>query len=187
LKSVRKFKKIQLKLVSEKIYDKSELTKIRFVIKEGLEMILINIPYIKFGMLSTILVLCTIMLSTIDAGQIPVFAQNSTSTLNNPPITPASEPSDDDDGSSSSNDNNNENDVSNDESAGLSGSDDDGSDNESDSQERSSSDDSDSQETSSNEEDETGDDSEQTNPLLGQIRDRVNGALSASGMLGPVF
>ena len=43
------------------------------------------------------------------------------------------------------------------------------------------------QETSSSEEDETGDDSEQTNPLLGQIRDRVNGALSASGMLGPVF
>ena len=88
MKSVRKFKKIQLKLVIEKIYDKSELTKIRFVIKEGLEMILINIPYIKFGMLSTILVLCTIMLSTIDAGQIPVFAQNSISTLNNPPITP---------------------------------------------------------------------------------------------------
>ena len=139
-------------------------------------MILINIPYIKFGMLSTILVLCTIMLSTIDADQIPVFAQNSTSTLNNPPITPASEPSDGDDGSSSSNDNNNENDVSNDESAGLSGSDDDGSDNESDSQE-----------LSSSEEDEAGDDSEQTNPLLGQIRDRVNGALSASGMLGPVF
>ena len=127
-------------------------------------------------MLSTILVLCTIMLSTIDAGQIPVFAQNSISTLNNPPITPASEPWDGDDGSSSSNDNNNENDVSNDESAGLSGSDDDGSDNESDSQE-----------LSSSEEDETGDDSEQTNPLLGQIRDRVNGALSASGMLGPVF
>lgn len=139
-------------------------------------MILINIPYIKFGMLSTILVLCAIMLSTIDVGQIPVFAQNSTSTLNNPPITPASEPSDGDDGSSSSNDNNNENDVSNDESAGLSGSDDDGSNNESDSQE-----------LSSSEEDETGDDSEQTNPLLGQIRDRVNGALSASGMLGPVF
>ena len=39
-----------------------------------------------------------------------------------------------------------------------------------------------SQETSSSEEeeeDETGDDSEQTNPLLGQIRDRVNGGLSA--------
>ena len=131
-------------------------------------------------MLSTILVLCTIMLSTIDAGQIPVFAQNSISTLNNPPITPTSEPWDGDDGSSSSNGNNNENDVSNDESAGLSGSDDDGSDNESDSQERSSSE-------NHQGEGETGDDSEQTNPLLGQIRDRVNGALSASGMLGPVF
>ena len=61
------------------------------------------------------------MLSTIDAGQIPVFAQNSISTLNNPPITPASKRWDGDDGSSSSNGNNNENDVSNDESAGSIG------------------------------------------------------------------
>jgi hypothetical protein len=34
---------------------------------------------------------------------------------------------------------------------------------------------------------ETGDDSEQTNPLLGQIRDRVNGVLTASGMPSPGF
>ena len=39
--------------------------------------------------------------------------------------------------------------------------------------------------TSSEEEDETEDDSEQTNPLLEEIGNRVNGALSATGMPGP--
>ncbi len=85
------------------------------------------------------------MLTTIDGSQSYVFAQNSTSTLNNAPITPAQGASDSEDESSSSDDSDN-----NDES------------------------------DSSIEED-----SEQTNPLLDQIRNKVNGALSASGIPVP--
>ena len=104
------------------------------------------------------------------------------------PITPAPETSDSDDDSSSSSD-------SNDESAGPSDDDDSNADNNNDLQDTSStddgdssSDDGDSQDTSSSEEeDDTEDDSEPTNPLLEQIRNSVNGALSASGMPGPGF
>ena len=54
---------------------------------------------IQFGVLSAILILCTIMISTIDLSQNFVFAQNMTS------ITPASElPGSNDDESLSSND-----------------------------------------------------------------------------------
>jgi hypothetical protein len=112
------------------------------------------------------------MLTTIDGSQRYVFAQNSTSTLNNAPITPAPGASDSEDESSSNDDSDNI-----DESDSSSGSDVD-----------SSTDDSDSgQDASSIEEDddETEDDSEQTNPLLDQIRNKVNGALSASGIPVP--
>ncbi len=119
----------------------------------------------KFGALLAVLVFCTLIISTIDLSQNFVFAQNTTS------ITPAPELSgstDDDSSSSEDNDNN--------ESTGTSGSDDDGNSNGGDSQD-----------TSSSEEDETEDDSEQTNPLLEEIRNRVSGALSGSGMPGPGF
>src|SRR5918996_2485433 len=156
-----------------------------------------SVQHVKFGVLSTVLVLATIMLTTIDVTQTSVFAQNTTSTLLPPhlpaqdgtstPTTPAlvSSGSNDDESSSSDESNNSNNDENN-ESTGSSGS---GDDDDSGSQDTSSSDDDDSgsQDTSSSEEeeDETEDDSEQTNPLLGQIRDRVNGALSASGMPSP--
>jgi cytoskeletal protein RodZ len=133
---------------------------------------LISIQHMKFGALSAVLVSCTLMISTIDLSQNFVFAQNTTS------ITPAPELSgSNEDDSSSSEDNDNNNDENN-ESTGLSGTDDDdGNSNGGDSEDT----------TSSEEEDETEDDSEQTNPLLEEIRNRVNGALSATGMPGPGF
>jgi hypothetical protein len=112
------------------------------------------------------------MLTTIDASQSYVFAQNSTSTLNNAPITPAQETSDSEDESSSSDDSGN-----NDESSSSSESDTDSNTDDSDSE----------QNTPSIEEDDDGieEDSEQTNPLLDQIRNKVSGALSASGIPVP--
>jgi ATP-dependent Clp protease ATP-binding subunit ClpA len=56
---------------------------------------LINVQHIKLGALSTVLLLA-IMLTTVDPSQSSVFAQNTTSTLNSVPITPALETSDDD-------------------------------------------------------------------------------------------
>jgi hypothetical protein len=56
---------------------------------------LINVQHIKLGSLSTVLLLA-IILTTVDPSQSSVFAQNSTSTLNSVPITPALETSDDD-------------------------------------------------------------------------------------------
>ena len=108
----------------------------------------------KFGTLSAILVLTTIMISTIDLSQNFVFAQNTTS------ITPASElAGSNDDDSSSSEDNESDNE----------------------STDSSSEEDTDSQDTASSEENvETEEDSEQTNPLLEEIRNRVSGALSAT-------
>ena len=133
---------------------------------------MINKKYVRFSALTAVLVLSTIILTTIDGSQSYVFAQNSTSALNNAPITPAQGASDSEDESSSSDDSDN-----NDESDSSSGSDVD-----------SNTDDSDSgQDTSSIEEDDDGieEDSEQTNPLLDQIRNQVNGALSASGIPVP--
>ena len=40
-----------------------------------------NVQHMKFGMLSAVLVVCTLMISTIDLSQNFVFAQNTTSTL----------------------------------------------------------------------------------------------------------
>ena len=125
----------------------------------------------KFGTLSAILVLSTIMISTIDLSQNFVFAQNTTS------ITPASElAGSNDDESTSSEDNESDN-----ESTDSSESDD-----NADSVDTTTSDDdsSGSEDITSGEEE---DDSEQTNPLLEEIRNRVSGALSASGMPGPGF
>ena len=112
------------------------------------------------------------MLTTIDESQSYVFAQNSTSALNNAPITPAPVASDSEDESSSSEDSDNS-----DESASSSGSDADSNTDDSDSE----------QNTSSIEEDddEIEEESEQANPLLDQIRNKVNGALSASGIPVP--
>jgi cytoskeletal protein RodZ len=135
---------------------------------------LISIQHMKFGALSAVLVSCTLMISTIDLSQNFVFAQNTTS------ITPAPELSgsnEDDSSSSEDNDSNNE-------------STDSSSEDDTDSQDATSSeDDTDSQDaiSSEDEEDETEDDSEQTNPLLEEIRKSVSGALSATGMPGPGF
>lgn len=130
-------------------------------------------------MLSVALGLSTIMIGTIELSQNFALAQNTTS------ITPAPElSSSDGDDSSSSEDNDNENDEEgNNESTTSSGSDtNEGYSNDGDSK--------DTQDTTSSEEEEedrTEDDSGQTNPLLEEIRNRVNGALSATGMLGPGF
>src|SRR5262245_18487432 len=56
---------------------------------------LINVRHIKLGSLSTVLLLA-IILTTVDPCQSSVFAENSTSTLNSVPITPALETSDGD-------------------------------------------------------------------------------------------
>ena len=165
---------------------------------------LINVQHIRFGGLTAVLLLSTVMLITIDESQNSVLAQNITSTLLPPhlpaqdststPTTPALEPSGSDDESSSS-DNSDTNNSNDDETSSLSGSDDDDNSNDSDSQQDTSSsdgDDSDSQQDTSSsdgddseEESEMEDDFEQTNPLLEQIRNYVNGALSASGIAVP--
>jgi cytoskeletal protein RodZ len=117
----------------------------------------------KFGTLSAILVLATIMISTIDLSQNFVFAQNTTS------ITPASElASSNDDESTSSEDNESDN-----ESTDSSEADD----NADSVDTTTSDDDSDSEDITSSEDE---DDSEQTNPLLEEIRNRVSGALFAT-------
>lgn len=105
------------------------------------------------------------MISTIDLSQNFVFAQNTTS------ITPASElAGSNDDESTSSEDNESDN-----ESTDSSESDD-----NADSVDTTTSDDdsSDSEDITSGEEE----DSEQTNPLLEEIRNRVSGAFSATGI-----
>ncbi len=165
---------------------------------------LINVQHIRFGGLTAVLLLSTVMLITIDESQNSVLAQNITSTVLPPhlpaqdststptstllpphlpaqdststPTTPALEPSVSDDESSSS-DNSDTNNSNDDETSSLSGSDDDDNSNDSDSQ----------QDTLSSEEEESEmeDDFEQTNPLLEQIRNYVNGALSASGIAVP--
>jgi hypothetical protein len=140
------------------------------------------------------------MLITIDGSQNSVLAQNITSTLlpshlpaqdsTSTPTTPAIEPSGSDDESSSSDttpaiepsgsddessssDDNENNNSNGDETSSSSGSDDD----DIDSQQATSS--------SDEEDDETEDESDQTNPLLEQIRNNINRALSASGITGP--
>lgn len=111
---------------------------------------MIHIQHIKLGALSTFLILATVMLTAIDLSQSSVLAQNSTSTLDSAPITPAPETSSGDDDSSSSSDDSEE----------LS----------SDVQE----------DASSSEEDidETEDEYAQTSPLRDQIRERITGGLS---------
>ena len=137
---------------------------------------MINIHHVRFSALATILVLSMVVLTTIDGSQNSVLAQNITSTLlpsqlsaqdsTSTPTTPAIEPSGNDDESSSSDDSDNTN-----------GNGDDDSGDDSDSQQDTSS--------SDEEEAETEDNSEQTNPLLEQIRNTVNGTLFASGIVVP--
>ena len=77
-----------------------------------------KVQHMKFGMLSAVLVVCTLMISTIDLSQNFVFAQNTTSTLlpsqlpaldsTSTPATPASG-SNDVSLSSDANDNSNSN------------------------------------------------------------------------------
>jgi cytoskeletal protein RodZ len=136
----------------------------------------------KFGTLSAILVLATTIISTIDLSQNFVFAQNSTSLTRTPELA----------GSNGDESSSNENNDSNNESTDSSSEDDTGSQDatSSDSQDATSSEgDTGSQDaiSSEDEEDETEDDSEQTNPLLEEIRKSVSGALSATGMPGPGF
>ena len=131
-------------------------------------------------MMLAVVVLCTLMISTIDLSQNLVFAQNTTS------ITPAPELADSNDDDSTSNENDNDDDN---ESNGSP--DDNGNDNDSFSEDNNDDNDgngeeSDSQQdTLSSEEDETEDDFEQTNPLLEQIRKSVRGALSGTGIAVP--
>ena len=111
---------------------------------------MIHIQHIKLGALSMFLVLATVMLlTTIDLSHSSVLAQDTTSTIDSAPITPAPETSSGDDSSSSSEDS---------EESG------------SDVQEDASS--------SEEDIDETEDEYAQTNPLREQIRERVTGALS---------
>ena len=90
-----------------------------------------NVQHMRFGMLSAVLVVCTLMIGTIDLSQNFVFAQNTTSTLlpsqlpaqdsTSTPATPASG-NNDESLSSDANDNSNSN---ADETASSSGSADD--------------------------------------------------------------
>ncbi len=117
-----------------------------------------------------------VVLTTIDGSHNSALAQNITSTLlpsqlaaqdsTSTPTTPAIKPSGNDGESSSSDDSDNTN-----------GNGDDDSGDDSDSQ----------QDTSSSDEEEveTEDNFEQTNPLLEQIRNTVNGTLFASGIVDP--
>lgn len=107
------------------------------------------------------------MISTIDLSQNFVFAQNTTS------ITPASELAGSNDDESTSSEDNESDNESTDSSESADPVDTTTNDNDS----------SDSEDITSSEEE----DSEQTNPLLEEIRNSVNGALSASGMPGPGF
>lgn len=130
------------------------------------------------------------MVSTIDESQNSVFAQNITSTLlppqlpaqdststpTIPPATPTIEPSGSDDESSSSDDSDNNN-GNGDETSSSSGSEEDDNGDDNDSQQDTSS--------SDKEETETEDNFEQTNLLLEQIRNNVNGTLFASGITVP--
>ena len=135
-----------------------------------------------------------VVLTTIDGSQNSVLAQNITSTLlpsqlpaqgsTSTPTTPAIEPSGNDDESSSSDDSDNTNGNGDDDS----GDDSDSQQDTSSSDDDDSGDDSDSQQDTSSsdeEEAETEDNSEQTNPLLEQIRNTVNGTLFASGIVVP--
>ena len=139
-----------------------------------------------------VLLLSTVMLVTIDANQNYVSAQYEKSILENMPLISALGPSDSEEESSSSNDvsfsDNTDNislhqdPLSSEEEAELEDellSSDDVSNNDN-------SDDSDSQQdTSSTEEDEVEDEDAQTNPLREQIRNRINGTLSASELTIP--
>ena len=143
---------------------------------------MINIQHIRFGALTGVLLLSTVMLIPIDESQSSVFAQNSNSTLSSTPITPA--PGTSDSGGELSSDDDSDNNDSNGESSGSSGSDDDG-DNSSDDSSDSQQDATSSEDEEEEEENGMEDDFEQTNPLLEQIRNNVNGALSASGIAVP--
>jgi hypothetical protein len=61
---------------------------------------MINIQHVRLGAITAVLLLATVMLIPSDMSQTSVFAQNSTSTLDSAPITPASESSESDDESS---------------------------------------------------------------------------------------
>jgi cytoskeletal protein RodZ len=124
----------------------------------------------KFGTLSAILVLTTIMISTIDLSQNFVFAQNTTS------ITPASELAGSNDDESTSNEDN----ESDNESTDSSESDDNADSVDTITSDNDSSDSEDITSSEGGEEEE--EDSEQTNPLLEEIRNRVSGAFSATGI-----
>jgi hypothetical protein len=86
----------------------------------ALEKKLIIVKHVKLGMMLAVVVLCTLMISTIDLSQSLVFAQNTTS------ITPVPELDGSNDDDSTSNDNDNDD---NNESNGSS--DDNGNDNDS--------------------------------------------------------
>jgi hypothetical protein len=55
---------------------------------------MVEIQHVRFGVLTAVLLLSTVMLITIDESQSSVFAQNSNSTLSSTPIIPAPETSD---------------------------------------------------------------------------------------------
>ena len=159
---------------------------------------MINIHHVRFSALTTILVLSMVVLTTIDGSHNSALAQNITSTLlpsqlpaqdsTSTPTTPAIEPSGNDDESSSSDDSDNTNGNGDDDSGDDSDSQQDTSSSDDDDSGDDSGDGSDSpQDTSSSDEEEaeTEDNSEQTNPLLEQIRNTVNGTLFASGIVVP--
>ena len=149
---------------------------------------MIDARYIKYGALSGLLLLCTIMLSTIEDNQNSVFAQ----------ITPAPEKFGSDESSpnsSPSTDDTNDNDDGSTGSAGSDGGD--GEDATSTGELQQDSDGQDETTTTPEESDETttttttpeeqdiNTEFELTNPLVEEIMNKVNEALSASGITGP--
>ena len=138
---------------------------------------MIHSQYIKYGALSGLLLLCTLMLSTDEDNQNSVFAQ----------ITPAPEKFGSDESSPNSSpstdDSNNE-----DGSTGSSGSNGDSDEQTTTTEEPDETtitEEQDETTTTTTEEQDTDTESEQTNPLVEEIMNKVNEALSASGITGP--
>jgi hypothetical protein len=125
-----------------------------------------DVRYIKYGALSGLLLLCTIILSTIEDEENSIFAQITPSPEkfgsdeSSPNSSPHTHGSNDDNGSTDSSGSNDDND-------GLG------------------TEEQDETTTTTTEEQDTNAESEQTNPLVEEIINKVNEALSASGITGP--
>jgi hypothetical protein len=136
-----------------------------------------DVRYIKYGALSGLLLLCTIILSTIEDEENSIFAQITPSPEkfgsdeSSPNSSPHTHGSNDDNGSTDSSGSNDDND-------GLGTE-------EQDETTTTTTEEQDETTTTTTEEQDTNAESEQTNPLVEEIINKVNEALSASGITGP--